>query len=67
MSQEQDNTQIIAQVLPNGPIVIHGDFIIRDAEGVETQRTVKTSLCRCGASAKKPYCDGSHRKAGFEG
>jgi CDGSH-type Zn-finger protein len=30
-----------------------------------TDRTMQVMLCRCGQSARQPYCDGSHRRAGF--
>ncbi len=33
--------------------------------GRRIEKTTEAWLCRCGASAKKPYCDGSHRKIGF--
>jgi CDGSH-type Zn-finger protein len=50
-------------VYPDGPLVLRGDFEIRslgDAP-IETGRTV--ALCRCGRSAVKPFCDGSHKIA----
>lgn len=50
----------------HGSYVITGDFEVVDAEGnvFETKKAV--SLCRCGLSKRKPFCDGSHRKEGFE-
>jgi len=42
-------------VLENGPLSVEGDFII---EGKE--RSKRATLCRCGLSANKPYCDYSH-------
>ncbi len=33
---------------------------------VEVDGKVRTALCRCGASQKKPFCDGAHRKIGFQ-
>lgn len=58
---------IMIDVLANGPLLIHGDVIVKDKDGNETLKQTKTAFCRCGASAGKPYCDGSHRSAGFEG
>ncbi len=55
-------------VVNNGGIRIEGDFVITDAEGREFGlggRTVIT-LCRCGHSANKPFCDGSHRACSFD-
>lgn len=57
----------IAEVLPNGPLMIHGHLRIKTADGKEVIKENKTAFCRCGASANKPYCDGSHRRIGFEG
>ena len=52
----------------NGPYVIEGDDVrVVDWNGHEypiDRRPV--ALCRCGASANKPFCDGTHSKIGFE-
>jgi CDGSH-type Zn-finger protein len=40
---------------------------VKDKEGNETHKNKVTAFCRCGQSSNKPYCDGSHIKAGFEG
>jgi CDGSH-type Zn-finger protein len=47
---------------PDGPLIVRGDFQIRDVDGspVDAGRTV--ALCRCGRSAVKPLCDGSHKR-----
>jgi CDGSH-type Zn-finger protein len=52
----------------NGSIRIEGDFSMHDAEGKEFGLGGRTiiSLCRCGHSANKPFCDGSHKVGGFE-
>ncbi len=46
---------------PDGPLIVRGDFEIADLDGgpLEVGRTV--ALCRCGRSATKPLCDGSHK------
>lgn len=50
----------------NGPLLIRGDFELVGADGNVLPRTRRTvTLCRCGASALKPYCDGSHKLTGF--
>ena len=52
----------------NGPIRIEGDFEIYDAEGNKYGLAGRTviSLCRCGKSENKPFCDGKHGVTGFE-
>ncbi|MBV7505399.1 CDGSH iron-sulfur domain-containing protein [Bacillus sp. sid0103] len=50
----------------NGPLVVSGEFQIMDAEGNEYPKKGKAYLCRCGQSNKKPFCDGSHKKGGFQ-
>jgi len=52
----------------NGPIRIEGEFTIQDAQGAEFGLAGRTviSLCRCGQSANKPFCDGSHGRTGFQ-
>jgi CDGSH-type Zn-finger protein len=52
----------------DGSILVEGDFEICDQQGAVfglAGRT-KISLCRCGASQNKPFCDGSHNKIGFK-
>jgi len=51
----------------NGPIKIEGDFEICDPQGQPFGLVGRTviSLCRCGHSANKPFCDGSHKTVGF--
>ena len=50
----------------NGPYIVSGTVELRDADGnvYEAQETM--ALCRCGASTKKPFCDGTHSKTGFQ-
>jgi len=52
---------------PDGPLLLSGDFEIRAPDGTVLFAGQKTALCRCGHSAKKPFCDGSHKGAGFKG
>jgi len=54
-------------VQSNGSIRIEGDFEILDPNGVAFGLAGRTviSLCRCGQSANKPFCDGSHSRTGF--
>ena len=53
---------------PNGPLLVEGDIQIIDAEGnpVDVSARPRVALCRCGQSSKKPFCDGTHSKCGFQ-
>lgn len=53
------------EVSPNGPYLIRSECLIVHSNGTEETKTGTVALCRCGGSAAKPYCDGSHRKNGF--
>jgi CDGSH-type Zn-finger protein len=51
----------------NGPYVIEGDVRVVDWNGVEyASDRMPIALCRCGASTKKPFCDGTHSRIGFQ-
>jgi CDGSH-type Zn-finger protein/uncharacterized Fe-S cluster protein YjdI len=50
---------------PNGPLLVKGSVEICSGTGRTITRTQKAALCRCGASANKPFCDGSHQRVGF--
>jgi uncharacterized Fe-S cluster protein YjdI len=51
----------------DGPLLITGGVRIVDAEGAVLYEGEKAALCRCGGSANKPFCDGTHQKNGFRG
>ncbi|CAB4614200.1 unannotated protein [freshwater metagenome] len=63
MTQSQNVTVTVCE---NGPYEIVGEVEILDANGELIRQTTKTFLCRCGHSAKKPYCDGAHKKHDFQ-
>ena len=51
----------------DGPLIVRGDFELRtpDGEPIDPGRGV-IALCRCGKSATKPFCDGTHRAVRFK-
>ncbi len=54
------------QVNANGPLRVTGTVDFVDAEGNIIRTEPNSFLCRCGHSKNKPFCDGSHKTAGFE-
>nr|WP_282851494.1 CDGSH iron-sulfur domain-containing protein [Gulosibacter sediminis] len=51
---------------PDGPLLMRGDFELRTTDGEPIERKRRTvALCRCGLSSIKPFCDGTHKAAGF--
>lgn len=59
-----EKTKISA--LPNGPLMIEGNLIVTNSLGETIKESEKVFLCRCGQSANKPFCDGSHKKINFK-
>jgi len=65
--------RITITVRNNGSLFISGDDMAKvrlvDHEGneISTEGRKAISLCRCGGSTKKPFCDGTHSKIGFQG
>ena len=51
---------------PDGPLYLRGDIEVMTPDGTVLLKDTRMALCRCGASANKPFCDGSHTEAGFE-
>ena len=49
----------------NGPLGVAGAVEILSGTGRTIDRLDKVTLCRCGQSSNKPYCDGTHKKIGF--
>lgn len=55
------------EVIKDGPLMVYGDIEVQDKDGSKKQSKKTTAFCRCGSSTNKPYCDGSHKKIGFNG
>ncbi len=47
---------------PGGPLLLRGDHLVRDADGVDhrTSRPM-SAVCQCGKSSRLPWCDGTHK------
>jgi CDGSH-type Zn-finger protein len=61
---EPDLPQTIA-VTPDGPLWVSGGIPIERADGQPCEVRNRITLCRCGASHQKPYCDGTHKETDF--
>ncbi len=60
------NEPIVIEMQPNGPLLLHGEVLVKDSLGREERKKNVTAFCRCGYSQNKPYCDGSHARQGWE-
>jgi CDGSH-type Zn-finger protein len=54
-------------VIPDGPLWVSGGIEVTRSDGSTLEPRNRVTLCRCGQSASKPLCDGSHKEAGFTG
>jgi len=52
-------------IRPDGPYRVEGDVPLEDAGGKQYDPKPAYSLCRCGGSRNKPFCDGTHWAIGF--
>jgi CDGSH-type Zn-finger protein/uncharacterized Fe-S cluster protein YjdI len=59
------NGPVNVQPIPNGPLRVVGNLEVVSGTGRTFNKVTETYLCRCGLSKNKPYCDGSHKAAGF--
>lgn len=70
-SEAGDDVKVVAETIvesmPNGPLLVYGNVTVKDTNGNLTKKNNVTAFCRCGGSSNKPFCDGSHKKIGFEG
>ncbi len=62
-----ESPEVEIKVRDDGPLKVTGPVRIIDVEGNEFELPAGDSvvLCRCGQSRSKPFCDASHREAGF--
>jgi CDGSH-type Zn-finger protein len=68
MSETNEAATVHITVKPNGPLRVEGHIVLKDADGKEWDLTGKPAigLCRCGLSEKRPFCDGSHSRQGWQ-
>ncbi len=61
-------SEVQISVRENGPFLVSGPIELTDGNGSAFDLGDKETiaLCRCGASANRPFCDGAHRDCGFE-
>ena len=67
MEEQQNQPQVRITVRENASYLVEGPVKIVDADGTEYDISAKkrVSLCRCGGSTTKPFCDGTHSRIGF--
>lgn len=61
VKEENSIPNVHIQVAPGGPLLVKGSVSITLEDGTIETKDQMCALCRCGKSANKPYCDGSHR------
>jgi uncharacterized Fe-S cluster protein YjdI len=62
-ASDEGNSDPLIEVSDKGPYIIKGGCVIRDHEGNNFEKSGTVALCRCGLSANKPFCDGSHSRS----
>ena len=64
-STEEPDATLTITPQRNGPLYVRGRARIAGPGGETVREDTRMALCRCGNSANKPFCDGSHRRVGF--
>jgi uncharacterized Fe-S cluster protein YjdI len=64
--EEAEKPPAEIKVVKNGPLLVDGVCVLIGPEGKEVASRGPYALCRCGGSKKKPFCDGTHNKIGFD-
>ena len=65
-NKEEAGDKSVVEVMPGGPLLVHGNIIVKAGDGSEHHKHHVTAFCRCGSSSNKPYCDGTHTKIEFK-
>ena len=64
-AESKTGGEVRVRVMKDGPLIVEGTQRITLADGREELVEAKSAYCRCGASCRKPFCDGSHIRIGF--
>lgn len=67
MALAEEGSRPTAECSPNGPYIVRNLQNLRNSKGETIPTRPVIALCRCGGSAKKPFCDGTHARIGFSG
>jgi len=62
-----DDKNITIEILEDGPFIVKGLTSLKNSKSESLEASETIALCRCGQSANKPFCDGTHKKIGFSG
>lgn len=57
--------KLVLKPRKSGPILVEGRYTIESGKNGTYTSEKNIALCRCGASANKPFCDGTHKEIGF--
>jgi CDGSH-type Zn-finger protein/uncharacterized Fe-S cluster protein YjdI len=63
---DEEGGKLTIKPVPNGPLMLSGNFAIVAGSGRIAWQGRQAALCRCGHSGNKPFCDGSHKDADFK-
>ncbi len=63
---EKKNDMADIETMKDGPVLVKGNFTLKVGGEMKDTGSQVVALCRCGASDNKPFCDGSHKGAGFK-
>ena len=67
--EDESETRVISEasifIAPDGPYIVKGKVVLLDTEKGKGASETHCTLCRCGASKNKPFCDGSHWDVNF--
>ena len=60
------SAEVTITTYEDGPLLVRGEVTFRTQDGTRIEPGRSTvALCRCGKSARKPFCDGTHKVTGF--
>lgn len=67
MSEKSDKQPVTIETRTDGPFLVKHLMVLKDATGTSIETKAVMALCRCGGSANKPFCDGTHKANGYSG
>lgn len=63
---KNDGDKLILKLMENGPVLVEGSYQMYSYASQPVSCSKNIALCRCGGSSDKPFCDGTHKKIGFQ-